>query len=46
MVLAPAGEVEGARAGAEWDKDALHCFSWEGFRTGGNVTHCVPETVR
>lgn len=45
-VLAPARAVEGAGAGTEQDKDALHWFSWEGFRTGGNVTHCVPVAVR
>ena len=38
--------MEGAGAGAEQDKDTLHWFSWEGFGTGGNVTHCVPVAVR
>lgn len=34
-VSALARAVGGAGAGAERDKDALHWFSWEGFRTGG-----------
>lgn len=45
-VSAPAGAVEGAGAGAEQDKHVFHWFSWEGFRTEGKITNCVPVAIR